>query len=1456
VCILLGVYALLILSLNTAFIQGQMGLVVSKQLSQLLNSEVKVGKVELQLLNRIVISDVQLKDQEGKEMLQVARLSSKFDLIPLLTQQKVVINNVQLSSFKARLHKKTLQDKPNYQFLIDAFASSNQKKQSSSIDLRINSIILRRGNLSYDVLSKPETPGIWNTKHLKVDSIYGKFALKALTPDSINAHIKQIRFHEQSGLMLNSLSLKLVANHKKADLSNVKMRLPNSQFKLSKVSINTPSLLALDFEHSLSSVKGKVENSYVQLGDLSCFNEALKDSKKQIKMNMSFKAQQQKITLSPIQLLSPGYFNYEGIFIVKKAEELKDTQIEARISQGVITQTGLQKIDEIIHVYDKKLPSALLDLGNIYITGTTHGSLKDIKTQLKITSKEGEIELKTKASLTDSQTKAIGSILCKNINLGKIYKKPQLFGHATGKIDFELKKTHKLHLKIDANLSHFQLKGYNYRKVRLSASYNTTDAQGRLYIYDPNLILTSDITLNELKNIPKITLNANCLDFNPHALHLTKHNKGAKISALIGLNFKHFDLEKVIGQLKVNSLVYTSPQKKYNLNEFKLISLKKENNEKEITIHSDFLDAHLKGNYSKFRTLYDDLVKNVAPHISALIKHKSKREITKQQHISLKAKLKNLELFEKVFNIPVQLQQPIDIKAQMNPNDNHLSITAHIPKIKYEKDTYCNGLLRCNNKNKQISGLLRITKIDDKDRIRNMTVSAEVINNLLKTQFSWANADNDISNFGKIKAKARFIDNSRFLKAKINIEPTHIVLNDSSWQLAPTEVEIDSGYVDVKQFIFKHKKQHIIASGRIGKSKKDTLHAELNGIGLGYIFNLIRVNVRFNGDVTGKAYIAHALEKPKLLGNMNVKNFSFNDSIVGDLGIELTWDHIKNGLHLDGIIRNNNAKTDCKGYVFIKDKKLDLNFKAENTNVSFLAREIRGTVQNFSGKATGNARLYGGFKSLNLVGKLFTKSRFDIDMVNIPMHITDTLNFRTNGVFFQQNRVHDNYGNTGTLSGAIRYKHFKNSRFDLLLNTNGMLIYNIPQKSSSIVYGNIFASGETKIKGQGNNIAIEAKLTPDKKSHFAYVTSPTESAINNQFITFVDKTRYWKKESTTTHHKKEKEVKDDSKDLHLTLMATVDPNLAVDVVMDPSTGDYIRMRGNGAFRVQFYNKGKFMMNGDFLINRGDYHFSMQQIIRKTFSLKSGSSIHFEEDAQNAQLDLKTFYTVNSASLSDLGITNDFSQNNIKVNCLMNITGTLKTPNFNFDIEIPNVSEEERELVRSSISTEEEMNMQIIHLLGVGKFYAQNYTNNGQQSSNTMTSVLSSTLSGQLNSFLSQVVNSSKWNFGTNLSTGEKGWTDVEVEGLFSGQLLNNRLLINGNFGYKDNPMSKTNFVGDFSAELLLTQSGELRLKAYNQTNDRYFGKNTLTTQGLGIMFKKDFFNWRDFFQLSGKKSRK
>ena len=191
--------------------------------------------------------------------------------------------------------------------------------------------------------------------------------------------------------------------------------------------------------------------------------------------------------------------------------------------------------------------------------------------------------------------------------------------------------------------------------------------------------------------------------------------------------------------------------------------------------------------------------------------------------------------------------------------------------------------------------------------------------------------------------------------------------------------------------------------------------------------------------------------------------------------------------------------------------------------------------------------------------------------------------------------------------------------------------------------------------------------------------------------------------------------------------------------------------------------------------------------------------------------------------------------------------------------MPTVSSDAEQMVRSVINSEEELNQQVIYLLAIGRFYNQNEDNSSEtgqsQTSLAMQSLLSGTISQQINNLLSNVIKSNNWNFGANISTGDEGFNNAEYEGLLSGRLLNNRLLFNGQFGYRDNPNATTSFIGDFDIQYLLFPNGNLSVKVYNQTNDRYFIKNSLNTQGIGLIMKKDFNGWRELVGWSNRKKK-
>ena len=103
-------------------------------------------------------------------------------------------------------------------------------KKENSLDLRINSILIRRGRMSYHVLSEEETPGEnFNAKHIQLQNIIANISLKALSKDSLNLGIKRLSLDEKaSGFSLKKMSLKLVANNKQTNIDNFTIELPET----------------------------------------------------------------------------------------------------------------------------------------------------------------------------------------------------------------------------------------------------------------------------------------------------------------------------------------------------------------------------------------------------------------------------------------------------------------------------------------------------------------------------------------------------------------------------------------------------------------------------------------------------------------------------------------------------------------------------------------------------------------------------------------------------------------------------------------------------------------------------------------------------------------------------------------------------------------------------------------------------------------------------------------------------------------------------------------------------------------------------------------------------------------------------------------------------------------------------------------------------------------------------
>ena len=1441
-----------------------MSVFVAEELSDLLNTRVTIGRINIGLLNRIIIGDVLLDDQDEQEMLKVTRLSAKFDIMPFF-KGKISISSVQLFGFNINLQKKTPDSPPNFKFVLDAFASNDTVKKDNSLDLRINSILIRRGRMAYHVLSEEETPGKFNAKHIHLQNIIANISLKALSKDSINLGIKRLSLDEKvSGFSLKKMSLKLVANSRQTSIDNFAIELPETSLKLDTIHLIYDSLKAFDRFTEQVRFSFRTLPSQITLKDISPFLPALSHFKEPISLDMEVKGTVNQLTCSHLEITADNrQFRLKGDVALQDLSHPQDAYVFGTLSELTATTRGVGfLVRNLSHDYNG-VPPVLERLGNVSFRGEVSGYFTDIVTYGQLHTDLGGVNMDLK--LSSDKSKGLfaysGAVKTTDYKLGKLLANEQL-----GEITFNL-DVHGRH--VTDRLPVVELKGliasvdysrYRYENITLDGEYKQGGFNGKVALDDPNGSIYLNGDVNVSSRIPTFNFQAIINKLRPHDLNLTSKYPDTEFSLKLRANFTGGSVDEMIGEINVDSLEFMSPEKQYFMNNMN-IRASKQNNENQLRLTSEFLTASVEGKF-QYHTLPASILNIMRKYVPSLILP-PKKPIETHNNFQFDIHIYNTDILSTIFDIPLTVYTHSTLKGYFNDPLQRLRVEGYFPRLQYKNNFIESGMILCENPSNHIRARVRLTNLKKKGAV-NLSLDAQAKDDNISTTLNWGNSA-AVTYSGQLAAVAKFLrteGEKPLLKAMVEVKPTDIILNDTLWQIHPSQVVVDSGKVDVNNFYFSHQDRYVRINGRLSDNPQDSVKVDLKDINMGYVFDIASISddVNFEGDATGTAYASGVFKKPVMNTRLFIKNFSLNQGRLGDLNIYGEWDNENRGIRLDASIKDiSTTPSRVTGIIhpLKPESGLDLNIEANELNLKFLEHYMKSIANDIKGRATGKVHFYGKFKGLNLDGAVMTDASMNFDILNTHFAIKDTILLAPTGLTFNNIHISDMEGHSGRMNGYLHFQHFKNLNYRFEIQANNMLVMNTKESTDMPFYGTVYGTGNALLTGNAiQGLDVNVAMTTNRNSIFTYINGSVASATSNQFIKFVDKTpRRTIQDSIQIisyyeqlQQKRQEAEEEQKTDIRLNILVDATPDATMKIIMDPVAGDYISGKGTGNIRTEFYNKGDVKMFGSYQINQGVYKFSLQEVIRKDFVIKNGSTITFNGAPLDANLDIQASYTVNSASLNDLipeESSSIIQQPNVKVNCIMNLSGILVRPTIKLGIELPNERDEVQTLVRNYISTEEQMNMQILYLLGIGKFYTEDARNN--QNSNVMSSVLSSTLSGQLNNALSQVFETNNWNIGTNLSTGDKGWTDMEVEGILSGQLLNNRLLINGNFGYRDNPMANTNFVGDFEAEWLINRSGDIRLKAYNETNDRYYTKTNLTTQGVGIMYKKDFNKWSDLF---------
>ena len=1455
---LLALYLILIVVVRLPVFQQFIAKQIATAVSDKIGSGVTIGHADLGLLNRIILDDVHILDQQQKEMLRVGRLSARVELLPL-SEGKVFISSIQLFGARAKLYQTADKDgaRTNFQFVLDSLASKDTTS-STPLNLRINSLIVRRSSVTFDKLDKPQTPGLFNIHHLNVSDISAYVILKALTDDALDVNVKRISLKEQSGLSLSNLSLKLKADKKQASLRDFILEMPSSRLRIDSLDADY-QFNDEGFISSSITYLGAIDSSHITPSDLRCFHTSLKNFQRDIQLSTAFSGTHRHLDVPRLSIHSENNdINLDANGQIDGLQE-QTPAWKLNISQLALSENTIDFIQKNI----SQLPPQIKNLGSIWLNGQFGGE-KDGSLAAKGTIGTGIGEVGAEFLINGSQ-QFQGSISTQALDLKQLLDDEQLGTVATDlQLSGLLPKGGKPDIHIEGNIGRFDYNGYSFGNINLDGSYHAGSIAGHFQIDDPNVKAEMDgeLAKSDASQIHTVNLNGTVSHLIPKALNLSDKWGDAQFSGQVQANFTARTLNDAVGTLHLTHFSMTeSDRPPYHLDNLLLTSGYEEGRH-FLTLVCDFAKAELQGDFD-YTTLHQSFANMVASKLPTMpglppLSDKAKNDF------ALRMQVYKSDFLQRLLDIDLHISQPVTLSVRVNDQTRTMYLDGEIPHFTYNGGAYTDGLIHLTSPKDTMQCYVNVNKLADNGEPLNLKLNAKAADNKLKTSILWDDGREAQRMSGELNCITELYRNlAQEPEAHMRIQPSHIVLNDTAWNVEPADILYASNNLLVDHFNVHHGKQHITIDGRASKSQHDSLTVDLNEVEVAYILDLVDFHtVEFSGKATGKVRAWSLFNDFGAHANLKVGNFKFENGRMGTLSALADWNKEKEQIDINAIANDGpDAMTTINGYVSPTHNTIDLAIGARGTYVDFMHTYTDAFLDHITGHADGALRLAGTLDNINLTGKLLVEGEAGVTVLNTTYYLhRDTVVFIPDEIELHGLPLTDIYGNRATLSGGIHHKHLTNLTFDLFVNADNLLAYDFKDFGDANFYGTVFASGDVSIKGLPGEVTIDCNVTPQKNTVFVYNASSPDAISSQEFIRWGSVTKQGNQDSPLSTLNSQ--LADDIRtDIRINFLVNCTPDATMRLLMDDKTDDYINLNGDGTIRATFYNKGAFNMFGTYTVDHGTYGVTIQNIIKKNFIFNKGGTIVFGGDPYNAALNLQAVNTVSGVSLSDLNIGNSFASNTIRVNCLMNISGQPNAPQVDFDLEMPTVNADEQQMIRSIINGQQEMNQQVLYLLAIGRFYTQGQNNSNvqqqDQTSLAMQSLLSGTISAQINTLLNTVIKNDNWNFGANISTGNEGWHNAEYEGLVSGRMLNNRLLLNGQFGYRDNATHATpSFIGDFDIQYLLFPNGNLSLKMYNQTNDRYFTKSSLNTQGLGVIMKKDFNGLRDLFSTKKKKSRK
>lgn len=1465
------------IALRTPYVQTYLVQYVTERIERTTGVKIQVGGVDFRPMSSLVLKEVLLKDFRNDTLLYCQDLSVKVDSFRFVdrsfTIKDISLDRAYFNLWITRGVGEAGGSVMNLDIFLDSLLGKQQpgneltqKKKSRGWLVGLNKVNIRNSRFVYQENEKDTVDYGVNWTDVDCRDLNVEVSGFEFGEDETRLVVSGLTLREKSGLYIKELDGRLLVRSGNMVVTDGRIVLDKSDVDLIKLEFNwTPN--QRDWRYFVTRMQQYYElgPSSVSFIDLAYFNGILRGIYNTVLCSGVVSNTVDKIEGRDIHIQFGDKSILQGDFKSVGLPDVMNTFFDIRLHDSHVNPEDLESVYLPWFGMNIPLPQPLhqlqyIDLDSIRFQGT----LSDFKVKARSVTPDLKGELTFAYSpcgmgAPDCSAMA-GTFNFSQVNCSKL-SGTNIFGNGavSGRYDGKLENG-DVSMNLKSNVRSLKINKGEVKNMEFFLSWMNDRLDVMSWVKNDDV--HSEVVLSyDMSDTLKFMSARGYLDFcdlSAFGISYLGHNES--ISTSFDLVYALTDNNVGFGNLGLSRFRYANSNGAFSLDSVSLETTKN-GDYNMVNLYSDVADLSIDGNYRDIRPM-DFVSKLFRSYLPAYAEKGKKKGVGMDMNkvdFQYDINVKDLNRVLKVVFPDLSVSPGANISSYFKYGDEQISMTLLADTVQYKDIRLVQSKVDMKGDAEQLRIMYAAEQVryNDGYQLYNVRNELSLRDNLVNNRLTWSNWGRS-TYCGELAASILFKpDAGGHYTTEINVKPGVIVMADTVWHVKKSSIFIKGKSIDINDFSINRGRQHLSVKGKISENPGDKLFIDLSGFDLTELNRLVFPGrLQVFGNATGNMTIQDYYKDRLLASDFNIENWGLNQDTLGSLHLRSYWDVGTQSVIIGAENSSVNAiPLQVSGYYIPGSDSLDVDVRLSKVRLERLSVYASEYVSAATGGLTGRMNITGTMSRPDISGFLHLDSvGLKVNNLNTDFFINDRIHIKNNRLLFRDFVVRDAAGHPAAINGDFL---LGGNKYGISVKLENFLLLNTDFSHNESFYGRVHLSGLTELNNDGGitNLIINARTEDDSKLFIPLTAGMSEQS--NNFLHFVSSNQPAKKKAVVTYT---------NNSINLDANLEVNDNLDVQVIFDPTVGDILKTSGKGDLRITLDKEGSLNMFGEYKISKGDYLFTLSNLLNKKFVLKPGGTIAWSGSPYDATLDIGAVYNLKT-SLNELLTTSadetDREQQTttdkgkkVPVECVLNLSDHLTNPVVKFDINFPTLETQTRSYIQSLFSSQDEINKQMFSLLVLNRFYRtdnSNPLNFGAQAGTAGVTTVTEMMSSQLSRWLSQISNN--FDVGLSYRVGDEITTD-EIEVALSTQLLNDRVTLsaNGNMdvgGTKNTATGKSsntsNIAGDFDLDVKLNKQGTLKLKAYSHTDEKIIYNNTETIQGVGISYQESFDTVKELF---------